>query len=147
MTDQIILFETAKLAREKGFTELCYASYHPKTKKLENTLSYSENILDRNDVEYIDEISITDSISYNSTDSTRYDAPTQSLLQRWLREKHNIFVAVTFNNHTLKYYYFIFTNIKEQFSNRICSLPLQFRFYEEALERALIEGLKLIDNV
>lgn len=74
-----------------------------------------------------------------------FSAPTQSLLQKWLREKHNL--------HTEVYY------VKLPFQNpkyRVCvvmegggisdgyELEEEFKTYEEALEQAITQTLNLI---
>jgi hypothetical protein len=75
------------------------------------------------------------------------NAPTQSLLQKWLREVHNVYVSVSFNDNTIfEYYYFIHTNVSKPCSNRICSLPFKTNNYEEALEIGLQEALNLINK-
>ena len=66
MKEQLISFSTAKLAKEKGFDNYDVANYY------REGINYALN---------------------NSGTSTikevgNYPAPTQSLLQKWLREKH-----------------------------------------------------------
>lgn len=60
--------------------------------------------------------------------------PTQALLQKWLREVHGIFVSVDVNFNVKIYY-------KDELHNEI----FNFNSYEEALEKGLQEGLKLIE--
>ena len=66
-----------------------------------------------------------------------YDGiPTQSLLQKWLRDEHDIIVEVHSQympNSTYKYG----VKVKHEFYD-------SFDTYEEALEMGLKEGLKLI---
>ena len=113
MTDQLISFETAKLAKEKGFNITgCTSRYW------NNTLVTGANI-------------------------QGVAAPTQSLLQKWLREVHNIhmFVSITTND------IFLCRILNPLFKNGsegrfiICKMC---NTYEEALEQGLIEALKLI---
>ena len=65
------------------------------------------------------------------------DAPTQSLLQKWLREEHQLYVLINYVN-------------KEQFNWEINMFQhgeygIGFRGnYEEALEAGLLTALKLI---
>lgn len=70
-------------------------------------------------------------------------APTQSLLQKWLRDEYGINISIMFSDlddhlHRTTYKYQLFTgkSPRVQTSN--------FKTYEEALEDALVEGLKLI---
>ncbi len=65
--------------------------------------------------------------------------PTQSLLQRWLREKHNIKLAILFREN-------ISSGI-ESWDWLIKGTEVvyrQYKTYELALEAGLLEGLKLI---
>jgi hypothetical protein len=109
MKEQLITFETAKLAKEKGFTFKTKESYSSLTK-------------------------VTSS-SYNE-----YSAPTQSLLQKWLRDKYNIHIE-----------------IRKEWEGDVClgfeylieehdgsTQGLTYPTYEQALEKGLIEALKLI---
>ena len=111
MKEQLISFETAKLAKEKGFEVKCstYKIHLPYSK--ENPC-------------YI---------------------PTQSLLQKWLREEHNLHISVDNNNY----------EIKNMWCYDIHKLPYgllrlwkrgekTYSSYEEALEKGLQEALKLI---
>lgn len=78
MEDTRIKFETAKLAKKKGFLkEWADLAYRKDDKRL-----------------------------YGDTGSyTDYPAPTQSILAKWLREEHNIDVLVTsINGSKLKRY-------------------------------------------
>lgn len=110
MEDQRISFETAKLAKEKGFVDFS---------------KFPDNIPNH---------------------------ITQSLLQKWLREKHNIIIYVLPEYDKPKMYYracILVTNIE------ICKRNnFRFEYYtndfgtsenhEESLEIGLQEALKLI---
>ena len=126
MTEQLITFETAKLAKKKGF---------------ENKTPHK---LRRDYYNHLGEINgdVTLYIkAYVNKKSTRnletIDAPTQSLLQKWLREEHQLYVLINYVN-------------KEQFNWEINMFQhgeygIGFRgSYEEALERGLVAALKLI---
>jgi hypothetical protein len=63
-------------------------------------------------------------------------APTQSLLQKWLREEHSLFVSVTtYTNECNRVNLIIDNHIKYAF---------EYKTYEEALEKGLKVALKLI---
>lgn len=110
MKEQIIEYETAKLAKEKGFN--------------------IESLYTNEDLPSIENI------------KEYYLAPTQSLLQKWLREVHiiNCFVIPYITLEDVKYCYIIFNNKEEQLYNE------DFKTYEEALEKGLQLGLQLIKN-
>jgi len=117
MKEQLISFKTAKLAKEKGFNEPCSMWYEG------HTLSPSEKP------------------GYNSEDPTEYAAPTQSLLQKWLREKHNIDIY-TYVERSLggKYY-------KGHCHNEVnwWSTDVTRSTYEELLEELLKMALATIE--
>ncbi len=133
MEEKLINFETAKLAKEKGFDLLCYASYGNEIIDFENTLEFAEkDLFKRNEND-----DVTDLYSYNTDKcSTRTDVPTQSLLQKWLREKYKIHIGILYSSITLKYDLWI---------KKLSGSPqYSFNTYEEALEKSLQEALKLI---
>lgn len=128
MKDQIISFETAVLAKEKGFNIECEKYYNTTTKEC-----WTNNWLD-GEFPHVD-------AAY---------APTQSLLQKWLRGKHDIFVRVDTININ-KYYHFI--NITNYNGNKdglikYCSKENNYGFnkYENALEEGLKIALRLLPN-
>jgi len=129
MTEELISFSTAKLAKEKGLPVFEYMGwktkfYHPRTK---NMFAYGR----------------TGRVDIN----TMYYAPTQSLLQKWLREKYKIHLRITqcfFHNlDTMGF------QVETEYMG-IGNKPkydthhAPFKTYEEALEAGLIEALKLI---
>lgn len=74
---------------------------------------------------------------------------TQSLLQKWLREKHNIDITIITNwNKEIKSYrvglsYILNNKIEIWFSRKDTEI-LEYKTYEEALEIGLYQGLKLV---
>ena len=112
MKEQLITLKTAKLAKNKGFNELC-------------EYSYEGEILSR-----------TVKPWNNSEDESEYAVCTQSLLQRWLREVHNMFLTVEYSLDKDDWFYYLY---KQQFNKYI-----HFKTYEEALEAGLYEALLLI---
>jgi hypothetical protein len=142
MTEEIVKYETATLAKESGFI-----------------LSHPLYLYDENG-EIVDTKRSFDLASRTFIlDSKTIIAPTQSLLQRWLREIHNIDVDVTRDSEV---HYQDETRWIVRVSNwndiRIKDFPIaqlkfpnhshhtDFKSYEEALEKGLVEGLKFIDN-
>ncbi len=131
MKEQLISFETAKLAKEKGFN-----------------IPIQHTVNDLNQLYDIDnnEITIVTNVidDWNKFD-TVCSAPTQSLLQKWLREKHKLRIFVqqgASGNFIFNLYsYPIPNNVGkwERFNN-----IQSYNSYEEALEKGLQEGLKMI---
>lgn len=147
MQDEKVTFETAKLAREKGFD-------------LPVSSSFIETIKNNNKIvqTYLDKLKnynkhngeLKNPIGYRNEEHVLIvSRPTQTSLKRWLREVHNIYVDV-FNNHSNKMdfegnFYPIFDyDLILSLDNKLKPKWL-FRTYEEALEFGLQEGLKLIE--
>ena len=123
MEEELITFEIAKLAKEKGFNKTTNTSYNKK-----GVISNRAWIRP-----YIGDINSSHRL-------------TQSLLQKWLREKHHIIVEPRFigglTKATAWYDFVIYSNlITEEDDAR---LKMRYKTYEQALEIALQEGLKLI---
>ena len=150
MTEQLISFETAKLAKEKGFNEREHWFYKVKSendielygctkKQLVGRKGYAPIYHKVHDYH-------TNKEKYNAK-LYRCSAPTQSLLQKWLREKYKLHI-----------YLFPLDNNKWGFENNSISINLdhifinymyegkEYNSYEEALEFALLGALKLINN-
>lgn len=144
MKDQLISFETAKLAKEKGFYII--------NSDILNW--YHNNGEKAGDFDFrLMNTKITD---YQTHEGIL--APTQSLLQKWLREKHNLFITIEQDfepipftepinkrgdrlmQHSGKYFLIVRT------PNEGLSTPNSHigKTYEEALEVGLIRALNLI---
>lgn len=95
MEDRLISFETAKLAKKNGFNELCnyhycYGNGDSKTPEDGNVFIggfINEELEPR---KYTNSELASWKLPYGE-----FIAPTQSLLQKWLREIHNVDVIVT----------------------------------------------------
>ncbi len=128
MKDQIISFETAKLAKEKGFW--IEKSNVFILDKFKGTSSYG--VHEGQTYEQIKDIYFK-----------RYDIflfPTQSLLQKWLREKHNIQITIHYHKtRTFNY------GVENEVENLIIeTFSTFFNTYELALEHALYHTLETL---
>lgn len=153
--EQLISFETAKLAREKGFNIETFTAY------IGNTFFKSEP-----EPNGYDGWELAESNNWNrknwvftksgsscfgcKLDNVKYfeacSAPTQSLLQKWLREVHNIHISINITNIG-RYYAQVFKFQPENRSNMLF-FESQNSFdkvdtHEKALEQGLQEALKL----
>jgi len=122
MTDELISYETAKLAKEKRFDV--------KTPKAYYDHGGTQVIL------WVDSEPLNSELA---------PAPTQSLLQRWLRDAHNIDLwaqPFVFNLSLPdeSYSYFIYKD------GVLATDSVGFIDFEEALEAGLLEALKVIKN-
>ena len=126
MEDTRITFETAKLAKEKLF---------PQSRKAKGKFrddGSTENL----------------GIGGAMVDTCKewYERPTQSLLAKWLREKHNIHVTSRYDIVLEKgygYTLYFFMEDKGSFVNKEL-ISYIYKTYEEAYEIGLQEALKLI---
>ena len=123
MIEQLITLKTAILAREKGFDEIT------------SEVSYIKAELDVE--EYY---GCRNSQIRNKNYLT---IPTQSLLQKWLRDNHNIDITIH-RSFSMKnsYHYCIIRN--NDYDNELQQEVRKDRKYEEALEEALYKALQLI---
>ena len=137
MKDVLISFETAKLAKEKGLTEgMCVDAVYgigygiiPEDRKI-TPHSYLRS-------------SVKDQLHLAL-------APTQALLQKWLREVHNIHIYIipdykSRNNEKkiIWIYDLEFLNPIKEYGS---PTKKEYNSFEEALEIGLQEALKLIPN-
>lgn len=123
MKEQLISFETAKLAKEKGYNEIAYNVYHG-----EGYLNEAED----NDFELF-------------TNGSLYTvAPTQSLLQKWLREMHGIHILMSLAVPTLQHRSVIYQVKGGKVITVMDFTATDNENYEEVLEVGLQEALKLI---
>lgn len=130
MKEQPISFDTAKLAKEKGFEE----------GKAEYWLQDNTTISVIDDEYELKCLRVKDQ---NPDMVYQCKAPTQSLLQKWLREKHGVEVNA-FNLIHFSYCYQYYETGKSPESGKS---KANFNKHEDALEEGLQEALKLIQNI
>ena len=126
MEDTRVTFETAKLAKEKGFfqetnrLEIPYYNYKGEFKGDVSDWRIRKYIRgeDTSDIEFV-------------------SAPTQSLLAKWLREEHNIHL-IAYKNINIDGYDWCYIT-----TDGITNIN-SYKTYEEAYEIGLQEALKLI---
>ena len=161
MQEQLISLKTAKLAKEKQFQE--YTSYfYTKENGLcsidtdgeilniyNDDLTFKDSIWDCNGDFWYNEIEDEEGIYAQTYEPIKYPAPTQSLLQKWLRDREeNIVIVIPMRDFHRNYngwYYETFTQLtKKDKPVLMISSDKNFDTYEEALENGLQEALKLI---
>ena len=125
MEDIIIAFETAKLAKEKGFPQepnkLKIPYYNYKGEFKGDVKDWLRKYLRKEDTSDVESVS----------------APTQSLLAKWLREEHNIHL-IAYKNINIDGYDWCYIT-----TDGITNIN-SYKTYEEALEAGLQDALKLI---
>jgi len=141
MIDDLVTKDTALLAKEKGFDEVCYHLFGSESfaEAVENGMFHRNSKIN---VKFDDK-------------SGWFTAPTQTSLQKWLRKEHNIFVDIATDCTTYpKFCYEIKRFIgnpndlssEEWYWDKI-DLSADwglYRNYEEALEDGLKFALNLI---
>lgn len=130
MEEQLIEFETAKLAAEKGLRR------RGELIKEGQTLKINLDGIKCNTCFNLQGNPTTPKYVHNDQ---QYVRPTQSLLQKWLREKHDIeiYVRSSVDLYNKKYWTTFLPNGCLENKNNT---------YEEALEFGLQKGLKLIQQ-
>lgn len=124
MKEQLVSFEVAILAKELGFSETCSYMYKVEEGEEPVLLPSSTNAIG----------------GFFST----YQVPTQSLLQKWLREVFKVLVNVAPIDAWDCWGY---TLLGEDAMQPFRKLDLQYNeypTYEEALEAGLLEALKIL---
>lgn len=138
MKEQLINFETAKLAKEKGFDWNC------------------NNYTSKRDGNYFSSTTIL--VGYKNWNEIyeTWSIPTQSLLHRWLREIHNIDVVIAPERYKNGVNYLVQAQKFDLTSDPETNLNFciegsywfndnhEYPTYEDAMEKGLEEALKLI---
>ena len=140
MKEQLISFDTAKLAKEKGFN--AYIEHMQTYFSHEMWDKYLYPNSDVGDFQYSEIAKRTKDIGFALKEKypvplyePYYMCPTQSFLQKWLREVHGLILCVTYTNiQGIKWGYDIHGRGTIYTGNS----------YEECLETGLAEALKLI---
>lgn len=132
MIENYILFETAKLAKKKGFDWECWSYYDEKIDKIQKWINFEE-----------------DGPLTNNHNSSYISATTQSLLAKWLREIHGLYVDAHPSHTDNKLFKTTFVvEVVHLHKLKLYSGAEQnkdyFESYEEALEVGLFSALNLI---
>lgn len=129
MTDELVSFKVAKLAKELKYTNGSHETF-----LILSTGDIDErfyNVEEDREFENIDD--------YSEHTQNQYERPTQSLLQRWLREKHNVHISIQRISTTEGWYYCGEYGVTDHnIGTGVYST------YEKTLEVALYEALKLL---
>ena len=133
MKEELVRLETAKLAKEKGFDWETLGAWVDLT-EFEGQITLEEFLRSNN----------------HNKKGHRYSAPTQSLLQKWLRDVHGwhiVLIPVVTMHYTFK----IMKVWKKDDPFEDIETPpykgvnaYDYSTYEEALEAGLIEVLNLV---
>ena len=135
MEEQLISFGIAKILKEKNIVIESFYHYDTDGYLMENSVSNKSHVA-------------THHLFGNNTDFeldrwgggniSSIAAPTQSLLQKWLRETKKIIISVVFELNSYELF------IDNGYNTGSEGYGDTFDTYEEALETGLQEALKLI---
>lgn len=136
MKEKLINFETAKLAKEKGFDwEVSHS--------IATTISCKTEL--KQCSKSLSEFNFND---FGKDSSVKfYSRPTQSLLQKWLREVHKIdmYIEPVWTDYEKGITEYIpWVLYPKELDYLEDEEALEFTTYEEALEFALVKALELI---
>lgn len=154
MEEKLISFETAKLAKKKGFNIPSHSYYFEdkefKEFEINDTYGYYGDEYTVNRDEFYEDwnskwrttkegnrcLGCNSNPKYLET----FSAPTQSLLQKWLRETYKIIVIIELRDkYEVKIHWVDITS-----GNYNVDRGDTYTTYEQALEEGLYEALKLI---
>jgi hypothetical protein len=144
MKDEKITLETAKLLKKKKFDIPVHTSY---TEYHHDVIDNDEVTVKEGDVEintFYFKNNNHDFGDFSNNNYTMYAAPTLSLVQKWLREVHDIDVwAKPFVVDDLKKEYLGFV---DYIPNKIeGKTHITHQSYEEAIEFSIVVALKSIE--
>lgn len=122
MPEEICTYEVAMLAKEKGFDEPTLYAYDEESRRL----ARMRYCVKRN--------SRTEGL-------ITLAAPTQSLLQKWLREEKGYYVYPYYDNNEFKWTYSIREKTGDMWILLVGETP-NFDVFEEAMEAGLKYALK-----
>ncbi len=159
MQEELISFETAKLAKEKGFDILTHSYYFEDGEFREHSLKgtngyygeeYEFNLSEFNE-NWNDKwlTKKTGDRCFGCSKQQGYletfSAPTQSLLQKWLREVHDIHIKLEYFIDNTWDGILIYQDAPYEWDDNTAPVEAEnCKTYEEALEICLQEALKLI---
>lgn len=125
MIEKYVSFETAILAKKKGFNEPCKICFK---------MGEEHGIF-----------CSTFPITYDFLNSNKILIPTQSLLARWLRKKYNLFIEIVYKSITGINGYKV--SVYDIQNKEYISLDnIAYDIYEEAFEVGLQDALELIES-
>jgi len=139
ITEEIVSFETAKLAHEKGLTREMIGF---KSSSVRKNYYTQEGELNGDCTKHIKEL-------LDKNENPKHNlipAPTQSIVQKFLRDECNIHISIEpLSEGEKPWFVNTIRNIKISEENRWWLEPsLTFATYEEALEYGIQEALKLL---
>lgn len=129
MQEELITLKIAKLAKKVGFYCKVYKQYSPGLEQVQYT-------------DHSVECAFGGQCSLNYPEDKCFAAPPQSLLHAWIREKHDMYIAV--KKGVGSEIWWSFQIIKISTNNLLYDHNRSFDSYEKSLEKGLEKALKII---
>ena len=153
MKDELITFDTAKLAKEKGCTLKLYEDLEYQYEDEYGDTFVCNYVLNENNDRTLSPLQkwLRDGQSFNYEPNENDEMfnvrrkinCSQTTLQRWIREEHKIHIEILLtSNEPYTQFFFRVMKIGEYFT--LSHDNLYYDLYEDALEEALNKALKLI---
>ena len=141
ITEDYVSFETAKLLKEKGFDEECFAKYA--TEKI--TEKWYDDYRERTISSDWDEGHLLEPCLESLQDYCIYGdtipAPTQQMAMRWLREVHNYVIMIDLDSYVDglddNRYYIVIRRKRDGFEEISPCPQVFFDTYEDAAEAGI----------
>lgn len=131
MKEELISFNTAIIAKKFGFFDL---NINNKVRLSQDKIYFEDGTLH--------DLSVIFSEGFYKSGDDLFNAPTQALLQKWLRDTHVIVVIINaIDYRTYNYQISMWLNNDTRLTNIYGNLR---HTYEQALEKGLLKALKLI---
>ena len=143
--EELVSYKVAKLAKDKGFNWKVIDSFDDKKNPVSRyniDVDGLDSYINTGDEEYIREVF---ELNNDQMQSDFVARPTQSLLQKWLRDKYkiNIQIPMYANLGTIDYA----VSVDQPNDSNTCMCGFEegsFKTYEKALEIGLEEALKML---
>lgn len=135
MSDEKVSLDTAKLLKEKKFDIYVHGAY------VEYNVTKPDEGYNKGDVEIETMYFKNDDkdSDYSNSSYTMYATPTQSLVQKWLREKYNIHIGIDYDIHG---WMFFITDLTKPNSEINWSND-NYKTYEDTLEAGFKIALRV----
>lgn len=141
--EALINLETAKLAKELGFNWKIRTTYNAMKGAYEEI---EDNKFELYDFNLPPEDHNAEKLAMLWSFEVRYSAPTQSLLQKWLRDIHKLSVEVTWYGYNKAEGYWFCTFIRMNTNLNFFMESITNSTYESTLEEGLLQTLKYLKN-
>lgn len=142
MKEKIIDIKTAILAEKVGFSQVLNNYYYMKeNRKMYRIIGRRNNLSPCQNSKKGELYSIENKVPLNFKDT--FAAPTQELLKKYLMNKHDMYISITYDDNELKFIGDITNLIKPDLK---LSTLIKNTDYEKTFEKCLIKALHILIN-